>query len=210
MIARGWRGQAAVALAALALLSASAAEEHAHGAHPDAPGAAVLPDTSVYQIEGRWTDQRGERVALSSLRGWPTLVLLFYGTCEHACPILVHRLQELEAGLDPAARASTRFLLVTFDPERDTPTRLAAFAREKQLDPVRWTLLHGAPEQVRELAGVLGVRYRPTVDREFHHTMRITLLDREGRVIAWLDGLDTSLGPLASRLAEQAARPAGQ
>jgi len=182
--------------------SAAPAAHADHGAHADLPGTAALPGASLYQLEGTWTDQRGQRLALAALRGQPVLAVLFYGTCDHACPILVHRLQELEAGLDPSERDAARFLLVTFDPERDTPKQLAEYARERQLDPARWMLLHGAPDQVRELAAALGVRYRAVGDGRFNHTSRITLLDRDGAVVSQVDGLDASLEPLADQLAE--------
>jgi len=188
-------------------LASARAGEHAehHGDHGEhvhqaMPGAAPLPDRSVYQIGGAWTDQNGRPFRLDQLRGHPVAALMFYGTCKQACPILVEDLKRLDALLAPAARERTRYLLVSFDPSRDTPARLAAYARERGLDPARWTLLHGAPEQVRELAMVLGIRYRPTGDGEFNHTMRITLLDPDGVAVDRTDGLRQPLDSLVKAL----------
>ncbi len=185
------------------------AAEHAHGHEPHAAhheasaleGEAARSDRSLYQLEGEWTDASGRSVPLSLHRGQPVLALLFYGTCEHACPVLVRRLHEIEAALDPALRSNVRFLLVTFDPERDTPERLAEYAQEEGLDAERWTLLQGTSDRIRELALVLGVRYRQTKDGEFSHTQRISLLDAEGVVVEHLDGLASPVEPLAARLA---------
>jgi protein SCO1/2 len=173
---------------------------HEHHEHKEVPGSAPLPDRSVYQLEGAWTDQNGRPFRLGDLRGHPVVALMFYGTCTQACPILVHDAQRLDEMLDPAARERTRYLLVTFDPARDTPERLTAYARERKLDPARWTLLHGSPDQVRALAMVLGVKYRPAAGGEFNHTMRITLLDREGVAALHVDGLRQPLDSLAKSL----------
>jgi len=179
---------------------AESAGGHEHHEHKEVPGSAPLPDRSVYQLGGTWTDQRGRPFRLDQLRGHPVAALLFYGTCKQACPILVHDVQRLDEMLDPAARERTRYLLVTFDPARDTPERLAAYARDHKLDPARWTLLRGGPEQVRELAMVLGVKYRPTGGGEFNHTMRITLLDRDGVAALHVDGLRQPLDSLVKTL----------
>ena len=108
--------------------------------------------------------------------------------------------------LSPEERAGLRYLLVTFDPAVDTPERLAAYAREHGLAGDRWTLARGTPDQVRELAAVLGVKYRSTGDGQYSHTQRITLLDRDGVVIEKFDGLDRPLGPIVARTKQGLAR----
>lgn len=161
---------------------------------------------SLYQLAGEWTDQDGRTVPLSLHRGHPVLVVMFYGTCQHACPILLRRMEEIGERLEPSEQERLRFLLVTFDPERDTPERLAAYASKRSLDSRRWSLLHGAPERIRELALSLGVRYRALEDGQFSHTMRLTLLDEDGAVVEHLDGLDTPTGALTERVRELLGR----
>jgi protein SCO1/2 len=170
---------------------------HVHGQTIE--GDAPLADRSVYQLKGVWTDAMGRPFRLSELRGKPVLALLFYGTCQSACPILVRDLQRIDEQLKAPERQGVRYLMVTFDPAVDTPERLAAYATEHGLDTSRWTLLNGAPDQVRELAAVLGVRYRATGDGQYSHTQRIVLLDREGVVVEKFDGLDRPLEPIVAR-----------
>jgi protein SCO1/2 len=197
-----------LAAAAFAALGAGApeADPHAgHASHSDLPGATPLASESVYQLEGSWTAAPDRSMPLAALRGKPVVLLLFYGTCQSVCPILVRDVQRIEAALAPEERDAARFVLVTFDPEVDTPERLAAYARDHELAGERWTLLHGSPEQVRELAAVVGVRYRPSGGGQYAHTQRITLLDREGRVAAHADGLERSLDDIVARLRVQLA-----
>jgi protein SCO1/2 len=180
------------------------ADEHRqhdeHVEHGTLAGESPRSDLSLYQLQDSWTDERGRPFELASLRGNPVVLILFYGTCESVCPTLVRDAQKLDALLPPADRARTRFALVTIDPNVDTPERLLAYAQERNLDLGRWSLLNGPPEQVRELANVLGFRYRPTGTGQYSHTIRITLLDRDGAVAYTADGLSRPLEPLATRI----------
>lgn len=193
-----------VGLIVLAFAAGAAAQDAAHPAHAEhgslAGAAPSSADRSLWQIPGDWTDQDGRPFALSALRGSPTLLALFYGTCDSVCPAIVHDLQKLEAGLPAADRARTRFVLVTIDPAVDTPQRLHEYALAHALDPARWKLLHGRPEQVRVLANVLGVRYRPSGDGQYSHTIRVTLLDGAGVVAGQFDGLPVRGEPIAAQI----------
>ncbi len=210
-------------LALAALLCAASCEREAPRATADAakahrdggchcrrdasatPAARPLADTSVYGIDIAWRDQDDRPFALSSLHGSPTVVLMFYGTCQSACPILVRDVLRVEAALSGETRAHTRFALVTFDPATDTPERLRALAAERHLDLSRWTLLRAAPDDVRTLATVLGVQYSRVGPSEFTHSNVITLLDERGEVRAQLEGLQQPVDDFARRV-EEAAR----
>ena len=187
---------------------AMSGHEHHHG-HENLSGDAPLPNRSVYQLEGTWTNAAGRPLRLADLRGRPVLALLFYGTCQSACPVLVRDLQRVDDQLSAGERAGLRFLLVTFDPGVDTPERLAAYAKEHGLASDRWTLAHGSDDQVRELAAVLGVKYRATGDGQYSHTQRITLLDRDGTVVEKFDGIDRPIDPIVARTKQELANAAG-
>lgn len=157
--------------------------------HAPVPAAAPLPGASVYQLDAQWTTQDGAAMRLASLRGAPVLLLMFFGSCRTACPVLVSDLARLDNALPAAARARTRVVMVTFDPENDTPARLRALANERHIDTARWTLLTGRPQDVRALATILGVQYTRTGNGMFDHSNVITLLDRDGVVRTRLEGL---------------------
>ena len=91
--------------------------------------------------------------------------------------------------LAPAARARTRFVLVTFDPGTDTPERLRALAAERGMDLSRWSLVRGADGDVRALATVLGVQYSRVGPRDFTHSNVITVVDPQGVVARQVEGL---------------------
>jgi len=168
----------------------------------------TLDGASLYQIDGAFTDQDGHAFALSSLRGSPVLVALFYASCTTVCPLIVSELQRIEAALPETDRAGVRVLLVTFDAERDTPERLRAFAAERGIPTPRWTLVRADDASVRELAMALGVQYRRIAGGDFVHSALVTLLDREGRIATQLDGVEARIDPLVARLRDLLATPA--
>lgn len=178
-------------LGAALLLAPSASRAdppHCHGDHRPV-AAAPLPGASIYQLDAAWTTQDGGSFRLASLRGSPVLVLMFFGSCRSACPVLLTDLARLDAALPSAVRAQTRVLLVTFDPENDTPARLRTLATTRGFDTARWTLVAGRGADVRTLATLLGVQYTRTGNAMFDHSNVITLLDRDGVPRARLEGL---------------------
>lgn len=146
--------------------------------------AATAPtEFSIYHSATTWLDQRGSERRLRSLAGRVRVVAMVYTSCAVACPRIMLDMKRIEAELGPALADDVGFVLVSIDPERDTPERLAEFAAGSRLDPDRWTLLTGNPGDVRELAVLLGVQYRQAAPGEWIHSNLITVLDRDGEVV---------------------------
>jgi protein SCO1/2 len=51
-------------------------------------------------------------------------------------------------------------------------------------DPKRWTFASASDSDARKVAAALGVSYRRLPTGEFDHSLLITLLDSEGRIVA--------------------------
>jgi protein SCO1/2 len=162
---------------------------------------APLPDRSLYQLESPWTSDVGREVKLEVLRGRPQVVALFFASCEFACPITVNDMKRLETALPEAVRDRVGFLLVSIDHERDTPAVLRAFRERQGLSPLRWTLLRGGADDVRELAALLGVNYRRDARGQYAHSNLITLLNADGEVAFQQAGLNQRTETLAQQLA---------
>jgi protein SCO1 len=183
-------GLAACALAASALVACATTDateaEHEHGhhggvAHGTAGLAAAEPSGhSIFHLADVWRDQADAERTLAMLRGRPHALTMVYLNCAHACPRLLLDMKRLEAELGDA---DVGFVLVSIDPQRDTPAQLASFAAGADLDPERWTLLTGGDHGVRGLAALLGIRYRPSGEGEFTHSNVIAVLDADGVVV---------------------------
>jgi protein SCO1 len=149
--------------------------------------AAKLPGDSVYQLSAGFSDADGHAVAWTDLRGKPRVATLFYTSCRYICPLVVDSLRAVERGLTEKQRARIGFVLISMDPARDTPEALAKVMLERHLNPAGWLLLQPRPEDLRGIAGILGIRYRALSDGEFNHTTSLILLDAGGRVLARTD-----------------------
>jgi len=148
-----------------------------------------VSDRSVFQLSGTWTNQRNQSVTLSQFKGKVQIVAMIFTHCGYACPRIVEDMKAIRDSLPPNEQANVGFLLVSFDAQRDNPGQLTHFATDHMLDD-RWTLLHGDPDQIRELSMVLNVRYQQAGDGNFSHTNAIFILDQDGRVIQTLEGLE--------------------
>jgi protein SCO1 len=161
---------------------------HAHDPHEALPADGPA-DFSIYHAMSTWIDQRGERRPLDSLAGRVQVVGMVYTHCAYACPRMILDMKRIEGALEP--EQDVGFVIVSIDPERDTPERLAEYARGARLDPDRWTLLHGEEGDILELAALLGVQYRRMANGEFVHSNLLTVLDPAGQVAHRQMGLGT-------------------
>ena len=188
-------GAVAAILLAVAALPADAQHEHHHAA-PAAP-----PRTdSVYELSASLVDQDGQKVGLDLFRGHPVLISMFYTTCPDACPLLIADLLRIERDLPAPTRADLRVVLVSLDPEHDTPEALRALANAHGLDLSRWRLLRAPDDTVREVAAVLGIRYRKLPEGGFNHSSVITLLDPSGVILTRVEGLGQPADAVRERL----------
>lgn len=143
-----------------------------------------LPTDSVLRLPGQFVDQDGQAFTLAARRGHPQLVAMFYTSCPYMCPLIIDTGLAIDATLTPAERAKLRVLLISIDPERDSPAVLRAMTAKRHLDVRRWTLARTDDRGVRNTAAVLGVRYRRLADGEFNHSSVLVLLDADGRILA--------------------------
>ncbi len=177
-----------------------AEHEHSHhGAH--APLAATeLPGTSLFHLNSAWTNEEGEAFKLPDLRGRPAVVVMFYGDCTTACPLLVKTAEDIESALPSELSGGVSFVMVTFATEADTPAKLKDYAQEKGLDRSGWHWLVGSELQTRQLATLLGVQYRDLGNGMFAHSNVVTVLDADGVPAARLEGLGVDTQPAVQAL----------
>ena len=157
--------------------------EGGRGAHVASTAAPALNGESLYQLESTWTTDTGERVHLKDLAGSSEVLAMVFTRCPTLCPTLVHDLKALDASMPGGTRAGTHYVLVTIDPEHDTPEVLREFRTRMGLDPRRWTLLRGDDSTTRELAAVLGFAYGKGDGRNYTHSNLVTVLNRGGVIV---------------------------
>ena len=149
--------------------------------------AATYPRKSVYQMDLALTDQEGRK---SNWHDAPPpqfnarVVSMFYSNCDMVCPMLFESIRVLETGLAALAVKHLQVSLITLDPERDDVPALKKSLTARGGDPLRWTLYRTDLQNVRKMAGLLGVQYRKLSSGEFNHSTPLILLDSQGIELA--------------------------
>lgn len=167
--------------------------------------ATTTDNNSVYQLRGSWTDQNAKQVTLSKLKGHPQIVAMIFTHCAYVCPRVVEEMKAIRDSLPANLKNEVGGVLVSFDPERDTPEQLKSYAAQRQLDS-HWELLKGSSDQVRELSMVLNVRYQKLTGGNFSHTGNIYILDKNGNIVQSVDGLGGNIQSAVSTLNRLASR----
>jgi protein SCO1/2 len=130
------------------------------------------------------TDQDGNAVTDQTYKGKLMLIYFGFTFCPDACPTA---LGVMSAALDKLDTAADRVvpMLITVDPERDTPQVLKDYVSNFHPGMVGLT---GTPEQVAEVAKAYRVYYQKAAgatgeDYLMDHTLLIYLMDGEGKYI---------------------------
>lgn len=175
---------------------------HDHGEHQPALAATELPGTSLFHLGSAWTNSNGGAFRLPDLRGRHSVIVMFYGDCTTACPLLVKTAEDIEAALPVELQGGVDFVMVTFATQADTPGRLKDYSASKDLDRDNWHWLVGSDLQTRQLATLLGVQYRDLGNGMFAHSNVVTVLDANGVPAARLEGLGVDTSPAIRALME--------
>jgi protein SCO1/2 len=159
-------------------------------------------------------DQDGRALRLARFRGHPLLLAFTYSRCPlpDYCPLTMQHFAAIEkaSAADPALNG-LRLLIVTIDPEHDTPAVLRPYGLKYVTGTpgqpfARWTLATGTPEDVRTLAGFFGLDYFQDT-RSITHSLRTAIVDPEGRVYKVFEGNAWQVNEVMGALREVATSP---
>jgi protein SCO1/2 len=114
-----------------------------------------------------------------------------YTHCPDICPMTTHNIQLAEEKLSKDELKGVKFLLVSFDPERDSPSILKKYAFVRDMNMNDWELLTGSIENIDPLLNEFNVRaihddttYNDKGEPDYFiiHTDRISLVDENGNL----------------------------
>ena len=135
------------------------------------------------------TDQARTPISLSQLRGKVVVMNFIYTSC--ALPLFCYRMTNHFSVLQNrfAGRNGRDLVLlsITFDPARDTPERLADYAKQWKANAARWHFLTGSSGDIKRVADTFGMDYFPD-EGLINHSLRTVVIDRAGRLLANVEG----------------------
>ncbi len=148
-----------------------------------------ISEESIFNLTTSWKTEENESIELKDLKGKTLVMVMIYTSCKAACPRLVADMRNIEAKIPESKLKDLRFVLVSIDPETDTPKRLKVFAKENFMNENHWTFLQGTKSGVREFANVLAVKYKQISPLDFSHSNIISVFNQGGELIHQQEGL---------------------
>lgn len=135
-----------------------------------------MPDVTL-------TNQNGEAVSMEQLEGRWNLLFFGYTFCPDICPATLAELRQLRGKLPEDVNQRLQPILVSVDPERDTPEQL-----KKYLDyfGAGFIGLTGPLDDIQTLANAAGVPFIPgdTSEKDYtvDHGGNLALIGPDGRL----------------------------
>ena len=170
-----------VLFSAILFLSCSQKQEDKSAAQEKTTG-------SIFVLDSKWQNQDGQELQLKDLKGKNLVVVMIFTSCKTACPILVADMRKIASKIEPKKLKETTMLLISIDPENDTPEVLKAYAKEQKMEGEPWMFLRSGKESVRELANVLAVKYKKISPIVFSHSNIITVFNKNGEMVNQVEG----------------------
>jgi len=151
-----------------------------------------VPDVSL-------TNQNGEKIKFSDLKGKATAVTFIYRQCPlpEFCIKMSRNFSDAARRLidDPEMKENVRLLSISFDPEHDTPEKLKQYGigylgNDADEGFKVWQLAVGPDKDVRKIADFFGLKYTKTDNEQsrFDHTLVTAVISPDGKVAKILAG----------------------
>ncbi|MGE6793768.1 protein SCO1/2 [Pseudomonas guineae] len=114
------------------------------------------------------TDQDGEAVAIDQLKDQWSLLFFGYTFCPDICPATLAQLRQLQGQLPPQTLSKLRIVLVTVDPNRDTPQQLKKYLEYFDAGFIGWT---GEQATIQKLANAVSIPFIPADTSKENYTV---------------------------------------
>lgn len=145
-------------------------------------------ELELYEPPYAFTDDKGRTVRLSDWRGKPVILTMEYANCRFICSITLQRMKDIQEAADRRGKAM-EFLIVSIDPENDTPQAWTQYRKVRGLNRDNWHFLTAGVKETKSFAALLGIKYW-YYDEHLMHDFRIIRLDNDGRVVRMIDAYD--------------------
>lgn len=131
------------------------------------------------------TDHNGKKVTDADFKGKPTLIYFGFTYCPDVCPTSLLLMQTAIEQLGKDADKQVNMVLITIDPERDTPAILKDYVGNFGPTIVGLT---GSPDEIATAAKAYRVYYRKVEGKDgapylMDHSSIFYLLDKRGRFV---------------------------
>ncbi|QHS09180.1 SCO family protein [Sinimarinibacterium sp. NLF-5-8] len=132
------------------------------------------------------TDENGATLDNAWLRDHWTLIFPGFTYCPDVCPTTLALLNQVQQQVDPKAQ-KLRVLLLSIDPERDTPELLKRYVSYFNPDFKAATTTEPALRNIAQALGVAYVKVPGKTDDSYSmdHSSALILIDPQGRIAGY-------------------------
>lgn len=162
----------------------------------------LRPD-SIYNLDSDWERQDGKKISLSQLKGKVLVTAMIFTSCKTACPRLTSEMRNISRQVGKADPDEIQYLLISIDPETDTPEVMTAYLRSNHFDEKEWSFIRSNEDDTRELANVMAVKYKEITPIEFSHSNIISVYSKKGTLVFQKEGLDENTETIVKEIKNQ-------
>jgi protein SCO1/2 len=136
-------------------------------------------------------DQNQQKVALSQFHGKVVAMTFTYTHCvlPNFCFRTANNFRLLQKRFESQLGSNLVLITITFDPAHDTPEVMAQYGKSWNADPKGWRLLSGPPPDVEAVCNHYGISFWAD-EGLMNHSLHTIVIDRQGNVVADLEGND--------------------
>jgi protein SCO1/2 len=154
---------------------------------PDPCGAGLHepPHVALRQLPQEWTDDNGQTLPLTVLKGERVVLTMAFASCHRFCPMTLEALEQMQQRADERGERLT-FLIVSYDPANDTTDVWRRYREHHHLSRPNWHFVRGSAPDTRRLARQLGFTFWVYDDHVIHESHAV-VFDAQGNAQAALD-----------------------
>lgn len=158
---------------------------------------------SIYNVTSKWERQDGKTVTMSDLKGKVLVTAMIFTSCKTACPKLTGEMKEIADLVGKVDADDIQYVLVSIDPENDTPEVMNAYLNNNHFDHKYWTFLRSSENNTRNLANIMAVKYKEISPMDFSHSNIISVYSKTGVLAFQKEGVGTDNVPLVNEIKKQ-------
>lgn len=156
-----------------------------------------------------FTNQLGESLSREDMKSKIWIANFIFTSCAAECLVLTSRLAELQMQFKDFDDVA--FVSFSVDPQTDTPERLSNYSERWHANSERWQFLTGDSSEIDSLvlnSFLLPVTRDPIeagklLSESLIHTDRMAIVDRNGKVRAYVNGLSPGSASDVARIVMQ-------
>ena len=149
-------------------------------------------DQDITRTQNTFLNQESVQVKFPEIiKDKITLMAMVYTHCPDICPMTTYNMYLVQQRLPKNLQNKVEFVIISFDPNRDTPEVLKRFAEIRDISFDHWALLSGNAQNTKEVMLKFDIKAIPTdstydkngeLSYNVIHTDRISLIDQDGKL----------------------------